>query len=311
MLHSPELRTRESSRQKRLEGTINSVVAEMGNAASSELNGLRGEARALPSLEVLQSIIEGLQVVLFPEVYAPGRSKSSLSRQLLLNASQLGLELRHALQPGAEDVKDEELEAEISRILEQFSRSLPGLRGLLLSDAAASHAKDPASTSLLEVLISTPGFRAILHHRIAHSLYLLQVPMIPRMISYLALRESGIDIHPAAEIKEGFFIDHGTGVVIGETAQIGRNVRIYQGVTLGARSIPLDESGRAVRGRQRHPQLGNDVTIYSGTSILGPVSIGDGSVIGGNVWLTSSLPANSRVQQHDPLRKDFSEGAGI
>jgi serine O-acetyltransferase len=152
---------------------------------------------------------------------------------------------------------------------------------------------------------------AIIHHRIAHELYRLGVPLVPRIISELSHSETGIDIHPGAEIAASFFIDHGTGVVIGETSVIGERVRIYQGVTLGAKSFPTDEKGRPIKGIPRHPVVEDDVIIYAGATILGRITIGRGSSIGGNVWLTQSVPAGSRVSQAQVRQELFDGGSGI
>ena len=149
------------------------------------------------------------------------------------------------------------------------------------------------------------------NHRIAHELYKLEVPLIPRIISEMAHSETGIDIHPGAEIKEYFAIDHGTGVVIGETARIGSNVKIYQGVTLGAKSFPLDENGNPIKGIDRHPIVEDDVIIYSNATILGRITVGQGSVIGGNIWVTRDVLANSKLTQQRPMDGSFFNGAGI
>jgi len=174
-------------------------------------------------------------------------------------------------------------------------RKLPEIRHTLKSDAAAAMNGDPAATAIDEIVIAYPGFRATAIHRIAHELYQAQVPLIPRIMSEHAHTTTGIDIHPGATIGEHFFIDHGTGVVIGETAIIGNNVKIYQGVTLGALSFPKDAGGKVIKGAKRHPNIEDDVTIYAGATILGDITIGRGSVIGGNVWLTDSIPAETRI----------------
>jgi serine O-acetyltransferase len=152
---------------------------------------------------------------------------------------------------------------------------------------------------------------AVIHHRIAHALHRAGAPIIPRIIAEIAHAVTGIDIHPGAEIGESFFIDHGTGVVIGETCLLGNRVRIYQGVTLGAKSFPLDERGWAVKGELRHPVVGDDVVIYAGATILGRITIGEGSTIAGNVWLTRSVPPNSRVTQAHVVSEVFPNGSGI
>ncbi len=182
---------------------------------------------------------------------------------------------------------------------------------ILHSDLEAALLNDPATHDPLEVVFCYPGFRAISYHRIAHVLYRHKIPLLPRMLSELAHQDTGIDIHPGARIGGNFFIDHGTGVVIGETAEIGSNVTIYQGVTLGAKRFYRDESGQVIKGEARHPVLGDGVTVYSGATILGRIVIGDRSVIGGNVWLTESVPAASKITQQPYLTNYFIDGDGI
>ncbi len=177
---------------------------------------------------------------------------------------------------------------------------LPEIRTVLKTDIHAALDGDPAAQSTDEIVIAYPAARAIAVQRIAHELYQADVPLIPRVMGEFAHTETGIDIHPGATIGERFFIDHGTGVVVGETAVIGRNVKLYQGVTLGALSFPKDESGRIIKGKKRHPNIEDDVTIYAGATILGDVTIGAGSVIGGNVWLTESVPPGSKVTISPP-----------
>ena len=178
----------------------------------------------------------------------------------------------------------------------------PDLRRMLQTDIQAAYNGDPATTSTEEILLSYPSIQTITIHRIAHELYKEGVPVIPRIMSEYAHQLTGIDIHPGASIGEYFFIDHGTGVVIGETCTIGKNVKIYQGVTLGAKSFPLDEHGNPIKGIKRHPNIEDNVVIYAGATILGgDTTIGQNSVIGGNIWLTQSVPENSRVYQTQPL----------
>ena len=181
-------------------------------------------------------------------------------------------------------------------ICDAFCGALPEIRRLLETDVEAIAGADPAAGSLREIVYCYPAVTAMLHYRTAHELHRLGVPVIPRMITEHAHSVTGIDIHPAARIGEGFAIDHGTGVVIGETTIIGNNVTIYQGVTLGARNFRYDEAGRPIN-QPRHPILEDGVTVYSNASILGRITIGEGSVIGGNVWLTHSVPPHSRILQ--------------
>jgi serine O-acetyltransferase len=184
----------------------------------------------------------------------------------------------------------------------QFISALPKIRELLASDVQAAYEGDPAAMSFNEIIYCYPSIKAITSYRIAHELYRVGVPLLPRIITEMAHSETGIDIHPGAEIKGHFFIDHGTGTVIGETCIIGENVRIYQGVTLGAKSFPLDEKGKPIKGIPRHPIVEDDVIIYAGTTILGRVTIGKGSVIGGNVWITADIPPGSQVAQRQPQK---------
>jgi serine O-acetyltransferase len=188
--------------------------------------------------------------------------------------------------------------AELAR---RFLLTLPQVRLLLDSDVLAAYQGDPAARSVDEVLLCYPGLRALISHRLAHELYKLGLPLISRVIAELAHAETGIDIHPGATIGSGCFIDHGTGVVIGETAVIGERVRIYQNVTLGAKSFPTDGDGNLVKGQPRHPIVEDEVVIYAGATVLGRVTIGRGAVIGGNVWLTRSVAPGALVTQADSL----------
>lgn len=206
---------------------------------------------------------------------------------------QIRLELYYAYPDGS----GAQVDAEAARIIAAFAEELPALRTLLDTDVEAAFAGDPAARSVDEVLICYPSILAIIHHRLAHVLRGLGAPLVARIISEAAHSKTGIDIHPGATIGEYFFIDHGTGVVIGETAIIGRRVRIYQGVTLGARSFSVDEQGVLEKAQPRHPVIEDDVVIYAGATILGRIIVGRGSVIGGNVWLTHSVPAGSQIRQ--------------
>ena len=177
---------------------------------------------------------------------------------------------------------------------------LPGIRKTLLTDVRAAYEGDPAAKSFEEIVIAYPGLTAIAIHRIAHHLYTSGVPLIPRMISEYAHERTGIDIHPGAKIGEAFFIDHGTGVVIGETTVIGSGVRLYQGVTLGSANFPTDSSGKIIRDRKRHPTIEDNVTVYAEATILGDITIGRGSVVGGNVWIMEDVPPNTKVSSGKP-----------
>ena len=182
----------------------------------------------------------------------------------------------------------------------ELLESIPDIREAMKQDVQAAFDGDPAAKSLDEVVLSYPCIKAITIQRIAHNLYLSGVPMIPRMMGEYAHRITGIDIHPGAKLGKGLFIDHGTGVVIGETAEIGKGVKIFKGVTLGALSFPKDACGMIIKGAKRHPTIEDDVTIYAGASILGSVTIGAGSIIGGNVWLTENTPPGTKITIADP-----------
>jgi serine O-acetyltransferase len=188
-------------------------------------------------------------------------------------------------------------EERAEKITQTFLDRLPEVKLLLGEDVQAAYDGDPAAKSPGETIFCYPGIFAITNHRIAHELYKLEVPVIPRIISEQAHSVTGIDIHPGAKIGERFFIDHGTGVVIGETSIIGKRVRVYQGVTLGAKSFPLDDKGIPIKGVDRHPIIEDDVVIYAGATILGRITVGARSVIGGNVWVTHSVPADSSIAQ--------------
>ncbi|MDP2360092.1 MAG: serine O-acetyltransferase EpsC [bacterium] len=195
-----------------------------------------------------------------------------------------------------EDDPCEHCAREADRAVEGFTARLPEVRRLLVLDLQAAHDGDPAARNMAEILLAYPGMEAVTVYRIAHLLHEQGVPLIPRIMTEHAHRRTGIDIHPGARIGRSFFIDHGTGVVIGETTDIGDNVKIYQGVTLGALSFPKDERGRLIRGAKRHPTIEDGVVIYAGATILGGGTvIGKGAVIGGNTWVTHSIPAGGRV----------------
>ncbi len=259
-------------------------------------------AEGFPSRANLTKIMSSLCGALFPLRLGPSfiriHNENAFVAQTLQTAlsrlyGQIRLELLYAMHGSPADAID----SAASQIIGNFAQSLPGLRELLDTDVEAAFLGDPAARSVDEVLICYPSMLAIIHHRLAHRLYDLGAPLVARIISEIAHSRTGIDIHPGATIGRSFFIDHGTGVVIGETAIVGDRVRLYQGVTLGARSFPADERGALAKALPRHPIIEDDVVIYAGATILGRIIIGSRSVIGGNVWLTDSVPANSNVRQ--------------
>jgi serine O-acetyltransferase len=187
-------------------------------------------------------------------------------------------------------------EEEVSKITNEFLNELPAVTNKLVLDVQAVYEGDPAAQSIEEIMIAYPAYEAISIYRLAHILYLLKVPLIPRIMTEYAHHKTGIDIHPGVTIGTHFFIDHGTGVVIGETCRIGDHVKIYQGVTLGAKSFELDENGNPIKGIKRHPDIGNHVVIYAGATVLGGNTVvGDNCVIGGNVWLVHSLKPGEKI----------------
>lgn len=244
-------------------------------------------------------VIELLRTAMYPNIFSsehvPERFlQTFVTDQLQKAAIQLyelaGEAYRFAGLPA------EEAETQADRSVCAFLKSLPEVERLLATDIEAAYLGDPAARNHVEIMLAYPTFEAVSIYRLAHALFLLGVPLLPRIMTEYAHQKTGIDIHPGATIGERFFIDHGTGVVIGETCTIGDQVKLYQGVTLGAKSFEMDADGNPVKGIKRHPDIGNRVVIYAGATILGgDTHIGDNSVIGGNVWLTHSVPAGSKV----------------
>ena len=284
---------------------IDSIVAELRDlrVQSLESRSRRDKPPKLPSRKELQVILDGLCGVLFPNRlglpdlndegidYFVGHTLENLLRKLY---KQISRELQFV--SGSLGFNEADHERAIN-IAKRFATQLPVVRKLLDTDIQAAYEGDPAARSPDEVLVCYPGITAIIHHRLAHILYELGAPLVARIISEIAHSATGIDIHPGARIGESFFIDHGTGVVIGETAVIGKHVRVYQAVTLGAKRFEKDSSGLLVQGAARHPIVEDDVVIYAGATILGRINIGKGSTIGGNVWLTHSVPPDSSITQ--------------
>jgi serine O-acetyltransferase len=271
----------------------------------------KGRVRELPSRDALGQIVQGLSAALFPTHYGrPDLTDESIDYfvgyTLHDTLTVLAEQVRRGLLFDAGDASeaddapaeaDSALPQKAGEITREFASQLPEIRALLVSDLQSAYQGDPAATSISEILLSYPGMTAIISHRIAHALYKLGAPLLARLIADIAHGSTGIDIHPGAQIGPSFFIDHGTGVVIGETTVIGERVRLYQAVTLGAKRFPTDENGALLKGHARHPVLEDDVVIYAGATVLGRITIGKGSTIGGNVWLTNSVPPGSNVTQ--------------
>jgi serine O-acetyltransferase len=265
---------------------------------------LHGSDEPLPQKREVIAIVRGLQEVIYPGYFGDQTLyrqylHGHLGDRLFSLSHVLEHEVRKALcsrcrLPGGGAVESPALDA--ADVVAEFFRRLPEVMDLISGDVVAAYEGDPAATCFEEVILAYPGVKAVFTYRIAHLLASLGVPLIPRIMTEFAHNETGVDIHPGATIGREFFIDHGTGVVVGETTVIGSRVKLYQGVTLGALSIPRDERGEILRGVKRHPTLEDDVVVYAGATILGgDTVVGRGSVIGGNVWLTTSVPPFSRV----------------
>ena len=294
---------------------VKEIVADLHAARdrwrAAQQRSLEFAVREFPSREALKEIAEALCGALFPmrlgppDLHQEGENfYVGHTLDKALNALFLQVQLELGYNRRLECEEKEGVEAHAAEIVQAFARQLPTLRGLLDTDVLAAYQGDPAARSVDEVLLCYPGILAVIHYRLAHTLYVLGVPLIARILAEIAHSATGIDIHPGAQIGEGFFIDHGTGVVIGETTIIGKHVRLYQAVTLGAKRFTQDESGALEKGAPRHPILEDEVVVYAGATILGRITIGHGSSIGGNVWLTRSVPPGSNVSQaslqHDP-----------
>jgi serine O-acetyltransferase len=278
-----------------------------------------GRPPKLPSRKALAGILDGLAAALFPnrlgtpELTDEGLDYfvgHTLDRALRALYDEVRRELRF-VDNQTPDTRSPEIDAEAAQIIKGFAGQLPKVRDLLDGDSRAAFQGDPAARSIDEVLVCYPGIFAITYYRLAHELYVRGAPLTARIIAEIAHSTTGIDIHPGATIGGNFFIDHGTGVVIGETAIIGERVRIYQAVTLGAKRFPVDENGNLVKGGARHPIVEDDVVIYAGATILGRVTIGRGSSVGGSVWLTRSVPPNSNITQASVQSDTFDSGGGI
>ncbi|KLU26575.1 serine acetyltransferase [Caballeronia mineralivorans PML1(12)] len=260
--------------------------------------------RELPAREALANIVETLKGVLFPMRLGPHDLRQESENFYVGHAldsalhglfAQAQLELQYRDRHLSRD--DENIATRAGVAVRAFAARLPEIRTLLDSDVLAAYHGDPAAGSVDEVLLCYPGVLAMIHHRLAHELYKLDLRLLARIVAELAHGETGIDIHPGARIGKGFFIDHGTGVVIGETTIIGDHVRVYQAVTLGAKRFPSNAEGHLEKGLARHPIVEDEVVIYAGATILGRVTLGRGAVIGGNVWLTHDVAPGANVTQ--------------
>ena len=263
----------------------------------------QGDDVPMPSIEALGEVVRIARALLFPGYFGDAViNEQTLLYHIGIHVERLqGLLIRQIKSGLCFDGTlscNDGLESTARRKAAAFIEQLPDIRKQLQTDVVAAYNGDPAAKSYGEVIFCYPAIRAISNYRIAHALLRLDVPLIPRIITEMAHSETGIDIHPGATIGNYFTIDHGTGVVIGETAVIGHNVKLYQGVTLGAKSFPLDADGNPIKGIDRHPKIGNNVIIYANSTILGNIRVGDGAVIGGNIWVDKDVPPGAKLRQN-------------
>lgn len=288
--------------------TINSVVDKLSQPQSYEgLYHHNPEGQALPSEQAVREFIALVRSTIFPGYYSSSSLHDStityhlgvaVERMHRVLAKQILYSLCFAEQEICKGEScNSEQEYKSLNIAGAFISYLPELRRMLALDVEAAYQGDPAAESIGEIICCYPSLKAITYHRIAHKLYELQVPLLPRIISEIAHSETGIDIHPAARIGESFFIDHGTGVVIGATCIIGSRVKLYQGVTLGAKSFPKADDGSLIKGIERHPIIGDNVIVYSNTTLLGRINIGESARIGANMWITEDVPAGQSLSR--------------
>lgn len=267
-----------------------------------------------PSVDRLKDAIRLIKTVVFPDFFDRQRNSATMRSYSIGTAleqlySMLSCEIAHGLKFDNEGLCDE-LDTQAKELALKFIDLLPEIKRLLYTDVEAVFNNDPAVDNFGEIILCYPVVQAMVHYRVAHALLTLGIPVIPRILTELAHSETGIDIHPGAQIGEYFAIDHGTGVVIGETCIIGDHVTLYQGVTLGAKNFSLDSEGHPIN-IPRHPIIEDNVTIYSNATVLGRITVGRDSVIGGNIWLTNSVPPGSSIVQRKAVPMSFIDGLGI
>ncbi len=303
---------------KKTNETLLKNVEQLSKLTEQEVKMMPAIEAPLPSVEQVKQIVALAKNIIFPDFFNKRQSDETIrSYYIGVHMEELyGLlvkQIAHGLQ-FCEDCEvttsKAKVYAEAEKLALEFINELPEIKRLLYTDAQAMFDNDPAAPNYGEVIFCYPVMNAMTHYRIAHKLHELKVPVIPRIITEQAHSKTGIDIHPGATIGEYFAIDHGTGVVIGETCIIGNHVTLYQGVTLGAKSFKYDENGN-VLNVPRHPIIEDNVTVYSNASILGRITIGHDSVIGGNIWVTHDVPPYSRIQQSKAVEGSFDGGLGI
>lgn len=296
------------------------LIAEVVAALTTDKSGARGwqtlpVKHHPPSRDSVIGMTEDIRSVLFPGYFGPtDLGGEALRIELASTLHRVRKTLEEQVKRGlcfrCSDDKHPcpesncDCDTRASDITRTFISRIPAIRALLVTDVQAAFEGDPAAPGVEETVFCYPGVFAVTNYRIAHELHMLGVLLIPRIITEHAHSLTGIDIHPGARIGESFFIDHGTGVVIGETSIIGKRVRIYQGVTLGAKSFPLDAAGQPIKGIDRHPIVEDDVTIYAGATILGRITIGCGATVGGNAWITQDVPPGTKMLQKQAVFAD-------
>ena len=293
-------------------------VALLSKQTEREVSMMPATVAPLPSVEQVKRIVVLVKNIVFPDYFNKRQPDEGIrSYYIGVHMEELATLLTKQIAHGLQFCEDceairtkEQVYTEAERLALSFIDALPEIKRLLYTDVQAMFDNDPAAPNFGEVIFCYPSMNAMTHYRVAHKLHELRVPVIPRIITELAHSKTGIDIHPGAQIGEYFSIDHGTGVVIGETSIIGNHVALYQGVTLGAKSFKYDEQGNMLN-IPRHPIIEDYVTVYSNASILGRITIGHHSTIGGNIWLTHSVPPNSKILQSKAIDAGFTDGAGI
>jgi serine O-acetyltransferase len=275
----------------------------------------------MPSLSEMKEVVSLIREIIFPGYFGVDILKEeTISFYTGVNVDKLFTLLSRQIRRGLcfgcdKNISDynhcEQCEGRAEKLAADFIATFPGIRQTISTDIQAAYNGDPAAKSFGEIIFCYPVIKALLNYRVAHELLLLDVPLIPRIISEMAHSETGIDIHPEAQIGEYFTIDHGTGVVIGATSIIGKHVQLYQGVTLGAKNFPMDENGNPIKGIPRHPILEDNVVIYANATILGRITVGKGAIIGGNVWVTNDVAPGARILQSRPRFDTFEYGGGI
>ena len=300
--------------QKRLDEVLLRNVAKLSKMSQREREMMPKGTAPLPSVDEVRQIVSLCKDIIFTDYFHKRQSDEQMrSHHIGVSMDELYTLLRRQVARGlqfCEECSENDVLSAAEEIALKFIDQLPEVKRLLYTDVEAMFLSDPAASNYGEVIYCYPVMNTMTHYRLAHLLHQMQVPVIPRIITEQAHSKTGIDIHPGAQIGEYFAIDHGTGVVIGETTIIGSHVTLYQGVTLGAKSFKYDADGNMLN-IPRHPIIEDHVTIYSNASILGRITIGHHSVIGGNIWVTHDIPPHSRIQQSKAVDLSFQDGLGI